>query len=190
MLYAILIHMSDQTKKDLDDAEALLAGVLQIAGDQARSCGGLITSRLPERLDALTKDITYEEPDVTRALGKENFDALRRALATIVEKAADSLPEAMRATQWPNMKPNSGAFLLDGAMADVLLSLCQAVSRVFRNAGYWHVASAKAIRPSGLYTHEDLAALVPALQRVTQAREHVKDAKAADDRSAVDELWS
>lgn len=201
--------MSEETQQKLEEARNALSTTEAAAAERELDLLRAVAGRIPERLDAKAKLVAENQPDTTRALGKDGIRELRGQLKALAEDIQGQVLAAAGALKWPhqeyprymqrqdNLKTAQGDAvhlvfgLFDGPRADKVASL-------FKDHGFSvrHSESRRSqtlVSPQDFYTSKDfdaeLGALAAARIELARAHEAMATAKAADDKDAVESIW-
>lgn len=179
--------MSEDTARALGDAIAAEAEVRAATDRQKSECLAEIASGLPAKLKGLAKRWAHAEPDITRALGREGVEKLRAELSEESRTLAATIVGGVEKIQWP-----SGSHVLTREVHSALFRYLYGapvdkITAVFERHGY-NVRD-RSVLPQDLYGEERLQPVADALSALSKAQRVTAEVKAADDHSAVEDIW-
>ena len=195
--------MSDDTRAALRRAEDELVAAQNYARTLEVQLLQTMADALPAQVEELARRTAHSQPDVTKSLGKEGVAKLRAELASKAEELAATVRGGVDAVEWPQpqstFSPVSGHQVQTALFRPLFGRHLDGLALIFKGAGF-HVHDNNARREQGLVGPQSLfsashlegqfAAVAEALNGIAVARRAVADARAADDKDAVDELWT
>lgn len=190
--------MSDETKRVLDAATAVVARARAKADERKQECLEAVADGIPRAVERLAKRTAQAQPDVSKQLGAAGVKALREELgaeavelAEYVRTGSDEIKWPERESEWSQVEPrkiHSALFkFMYGApvnrLGNVLGRHGYDVNRTERGG------SQGLVLPQSLYDEESFDPVAQALNDLGSAEIALKKAKAEDDRDIVDSLW-
>ena len=185
--------MSDETAQALAKAEEALAEVAKIADREKEEFLARVASEIPSRVDRVLKKAAQEQPEVTKALGREGLAKLRANLAAEAEKIADDLLRAGPSIDWPVPRGLGSSNTSNVASALTEHLRAGPLADIYHTAGYGS---------SGNYRRTEIHSghlvdsstprykqLVEVLRKLEDARRAVAEAKKADDAAIFADIW-
>lgn len=182
--------MTDDTKVALQRATEAMTTARDEADQEKHVCLAQIASELPARATEVAKRIALEQPEVTKALGKEGITELRAELQAAAEELGRQFVAAADEIDWPlgtsyskvdNRKVHSALF-------NRFYGRTGALTKVLTERGY-KVEQSDPFLPQYLYTESSFTPLSSKLTTLGVAVETFHKAKKADDNATVDDLW-
>lgn len=182
--------MTDETKTALQNATDALTAARTAADREIKACLAQIETDLPARAAEAAKRVAIDQPEVTKALGKDGVAELRTELHAAAEVLGRQFVDAADEIKWPlgtsytkvdNRKVHSALFdrfyRRTGALRDVLTA-----------KGY-KLGDSQPFIPQSLYIESKFTALSAALTELGKATENFEKAKKDDSDAAVEDLW-
>ncbi|WP_259557795.1 hypothetical protein [Brachybacterium sillae] len=194
--------MSEETRAVLHRAEEELTS----ARDHARTIElellHAIAAELPARAEELARKTAHSQPEVTKALGGDGVKKLRADLRLKADELVAVLHGGVDAIKWPQRKPTYSPVTAREVQTAILHFLygspVDSMATIFKAAGFnVHDDNAQRhqglVLPQWLFSERDLQdqfeAVAQALNAVADAQAAAAQAKSADDKDEVDELW-
>lgn len=185
--------MSDETAQVLAKAEEALAEMTKIAERETEEFLAGVASEIPSRVDRVLKKAAQEQPEVTKALGREGLAKLRADLAAEAKKIADDLLQSGPSIDWP--VPRGWGSSNTSDVASALTEHLQAgpLADIYHAAGYGSSGNYRRTEMHSSHLVDSSTPrykqLVEVLRKLEDARSAVAEAKKADDAAIVADLW-
>jgi len=182
--------MTNETRAALQQATDTLDAARAAAAREIKTCMAQIQADLPARAADAAKRIATEQPEVTKALGKDGVAELRSELQAAAEILGQQFVDATDEIKWPlgtsytkveNHKVHSALF-------DRFYGRTKALSNVLTTKGYT-LRDSDPFLPQSLYDQSKFTALSAALTELGKATDNYEIAKKADNDSTVAGLW-
>lgn len=182
--------MTDETKDALNQAAEALKEARARADLEKRACLAQIQAELPARAAETAKRIATDQPEVTKALGKEGVANMRDALQSASEELGRQFVAAVDEIDWPLGSGNTkvGNYKVHSALFDRFHNKTGALSKVLKDNGYT-LGVSDAFLPQSLYVESKFTSVAAALTALGIASANFKKAKKNDDDAVVDDLW-
>ncbi|MFK4761550.1 hypothetical protein ACI3KS_11495 [Microbacterium sp. ZW T5_45] len=182
--------MTNDTKIALQQATEAITAARDNADQEKRVCLAQIASELPARAAEVAKRIALEQPEVTKALGKEGIAELRADLQTAAEDLGRQFVAATDEIDWPLGTSYSKVDNrhVHSALFNRFYGRTGALTKVLTTHGY-NTGQSEPFLPQYLYTESSFTPLAAALTALGVATESFQMAKRADDDATVDNLW-
>jgi F0F1-type ATP synthase membrane subunit b/b' len=182
--------MTTESKAALEQAADALAAARAAADHEIKTCMAQIQADLPARAANAAKRVATQQPEVTKALGKDGIAELRAELQAVAESLGQQFVDATDEIKWPlgtsytkveNHKVHSALF-------DRFYGHTGALSSVLAAKGYT-LGDSDPFLPQSLYDQSKFTALSAALTDLGKATDNYEIAKKADNDSTVADLW-
>lgn len=192
--------MSEKTAQELAEAKALEAAKRIEVRELECALLTAVARDVPRHAQALGRSVALAQPDAARALGREGIDALRSDLSARAADVAAGLEAAVDQIKWPfptsRYSPATASEVQASLLRYVSGPQVDDIAAIFKQRGFadhGRHGSQRLVLPQQLLSEQELAeplqAVASALTELHAAQEAVAQAKAADDRDAVDSLW-
>jgi hypothetical protein len=182
--------MTTESKAALRQATDALAAARAAADHEIKLCMAQIRADLPARAADAAKRIATQQPELTKALGKDGVAELRMELQTAAEALGQQFVDATDEIKWPlgtsytkveNHKVHSALF-------DCFYGKTGALSSVLAAKGYT-LGDSDPFLPQSLYDQSKFTALSNALTELGKATDLYAQARKDDSDATVDDLW-
>lgn len=190
--------MSDETRRALDEAIAVVDAARVKADASKQECLDIVADGIPSEVEQLAKRIAQSQPDVTKGLGVAGVKSLRAALAAEAADLAKLVRGSLRSLEWPSQE-SEWSKVAPGKVRSALFKLMfgapvDRVGNIFGEHGYDVQRSSRGgsqglVLPQYLFSEDSFAPVADALNDLGSAEFALQRAKAEDDRDTVDSLW-
>lgn len=182
--------MTDETQAALKRATEALASARGKADAEKAACLAQIAADLPARAADSAKRIATEQPEVTKALGKEGVAAMRAEFQTAAEALGQQFVAAADEIKWPlgDRYSKVDNRHVHSALFECFYRHTGALTKVLSAHGYT-IGKSEEILPQYLYSEAKFAPLAAALTELGVATAKLEKAKKDDDNASVDDLW-
>lgn len=182
--------MTDQSKTALIQATETLSAASAVAEREKRACLAQIATGLPARAAAAAKRVALEQPEVTKALGKEGVAELRSALQSAAEELGQQFIAVADEVDWPVGASYSKVENrnIHSVLFNRFYRRAGALNEVLSTSGY-KLGESNPFLPQYLYDESKFTALAAALTALGTASVNFEKAKKDEDDAAVDDLW-
>jgi hypothetical protein len=182
--------MTDETKAALQRATDALTTARKTAEREKQACLAEIATDLPDRAAETAKRVATEQPEVTRALGKDGVAKMRAALDAVSNELGQQFVAAVDEIDWPIGATYSKVEnrQIHGALFKRFYRRTGSLNQVLTTHGY-DLSESDPFLPQALYAESKFTAVAAALSALGLAGEEFDAAKKADDNAAVDEIW-
>ncbi|TFC83038.1 hypothetical protein [Cryobacterium sp. TMT3-29-2] len=186
--------MSEATEKALEVAREHLRTAQGNSEAKKRVTLAYIAAHLPGKAESIAKRYAHEQPEVTKSIGREGVSTLRAEVAEEARVLGAAFIAAVDDIEWP-ISDGTYSKVSPGKIHSAIFKRfhgkVDGVIGPIRSAGYTLDArhTNSVILPQYLYEEDWFDDLAQALNDLSTARRTVQAARAADDKSAVDDLW-
>ncbi|WP_137843751.1 hypothetical protein [Microbacterium sp. 2FI] len=188
--------MSEATEAEIERAQAAVRAARTKVGALKRSVLENIAANMPEKVEAIAKRSAHKQPDVTRELGKERIDEMRADLAAEAKRLGDEFIGAIDEIDWPRAESSYSrveARHIHSALFAKFRGRVSGPTDILARYGYFKTNAyhrdIPQTLPQELYTESDFNELAAALTELGREESGLDDARAADHKAAVNELW-
>lgn len=182
--------MTDETRAALQQATEALASARETAERAKRACLAQIAADMPSRAAESARRVATEQPEVTKALGKDGVAKMRAALHAVADELGQQFVAAEEEIHWPVGTTYSRVENrhIHGALFKRFYRHTGSLSRVLTEHGY-DLSGSDPFLPQTLYAESKFSAVSSALTSLGLASGKFDSAKKADDNATVDDLW-
>lgn len=182
--------MSEETTRRLEEAKADEAQQQQIVAREKQQYLDALAEQLAGKVEAYGKKLAFEQPEVTKSLGRDGVEAFRRELVEAANGLGSLLRESADKIAWPTFEYDRAKKRgLRSALYDFLAGgRTKPINDVVRSYGY-HLDAYHGVSPYELVDDVDSRSVENNLELLTQKRKAVEAAKDADDQDTVADLW-
>ena len=155
-----------------------------------------IAEHVPEKAEAIAKRYAHDQPELTKSIGREGVDILRAQVAEEAGALGAAFVAATDEIKWPL---SDGSYskveprMIHSAIFKRFHGKVDGIIRPIKSAGYrvdTYGSRNGVIVPQELYEDSWFADLAKALTDLSTAQREFQAARATDDKSAVDGLWT
>lgn len=180
--------MTNETNAALQQASESLAVARADANREIEACLAQIAADLPTRAAETAKRIAVEQPEVTKALGKDGVAKMRAELQAAAEDLGRQFVDSADEVNWPIGYSRVDNRLIHSALFKRFYGHTGTLSKVLTSSGY-KLGESEPFLPQSLYTESKFTPLAEALTKLGVATAHFDKAKKADNDATVDDLW-
>jgi hypothetical protein len=181
--------LSEETAQALAAAEAAEARQHRVVRQFQDAVLEVVATALASHADDHARTITQHQPERTKAIGAEGLTALRGDLAKVAALVAGDLRQAHDSVKWPHIESSGRKRDVRDAIFEDLYPRMARIDEVFRIHGY-QIETHNGMSPYSMSISDNrFLELDLQLSHLADLRRKTEEARAADDRSAVDSLW-
>ena len=192
--------MSEESALKLKKASEQLLAAEQELKSRKDEFLAAVAAQIPGHMTALAKTTAFDQPKVTKALGRDGVREFRESLENLATQASEDVAGAALLIQWwpatsIHSKPSSHE--VHASVRDYLRNkVAENFVNAFRSSGFEFAGTNPVqvlVSTQSFYTEDDTAAearaLCEAMLAYAKAEDAVEKAQKADDDAAVSELW-
>ncbi|WP_347756801.1 hypothetical protein [Agrococcus sp. ProA11] len=181
--------MTNETKAALQQATEAMSAARAKADSAIQACLAQIATDLPARAADAAKRVAVDQPEVTKALGKEGVTEMRSALGSAAEELGREFVAATDDIDWATIAYSKvDNRHVHNALFKRFYRRTGALSQVLSASGY-DLEDRDPFIPQALYDEAKFTQLSEALTALNVASANVERARKEDNDAAVDDLW-